>query len=97
MNTWDIVELLVGAPVDKLRAAVYGLARGVYLALRPSSNSSNSNSSCRAPSVELNGDGSYTVCFNCPPVLYRRLINSARAARRDWNSIVVEILSGVLP
>jgi hypothetical protein len=85
---------VVGAPVDKLRAAVYGLARSVYLALRPSSSSSNG---CRAPAVDLNDDGSLSVCFKCPPTLYRRLINSARVARRDWNSIVVEILSGVLP
>jgi hypothetical protein len=85
---------IVGAPVERLRAAVYGLARSVYLALRP--KPSNSNSNCRAPSVEFNGD-SYTVCFKCPSVLYRRLINSARVARRDWNSIIVEVLSGVLP
>jgi biotin operon repressor len=85
---------VVGAPVDKLRAAVYGLARSVYLALRPSSSSSNG---CRAPAVDLNDDGSLSVCFKCPPTLYRRLINAARAARRDWNGIVVEILSGVLP
>jgi hypothetical protein len=86
---------IVGVKVERLRAAIYGLARSVYLAIRP--KPSNSNSNCRAPSVELNGDGSFTVCFNCPPTLYRRLINSARAARRDWNDIVVEILSGVLP
>jgi hypothetical protein len=88
---------VIGAPVDRLRVALYGLARSVYLALRPGSSSSNS-SSCRAPSVEFNGDdGSFSVCFKCPPTLYRRLINSARVARRDWNDIVVEILSGVLP
>ena len=84
---------IVGAPMDRFKATLYGLARQLYLALRPSSNS---NSSCRAPAVEPNGDG-FTVCFNCPSVLYRRLINAARAARRDWNDIVVEILSGVLP
>jgi len=88
---------IIGAPVDRLRVALHGLARQVYLALRPSSSSSNSNG-CRAPSVEFNGDdGSFSVCFKCPPTLYRRLINAARAARRDWNGIVVEILSGVLP
>jgi hypothetical protein len=86
---------IVRAPADKLRATLFGLARQVYLAIRPSSSSSNS---CRAPSVEFNeGDGSFSVCFKCPPTLYRRLINSARAAHRDWNDIVVEILSGVLP
>jgi hypothetical protein len=85
---------IVRAPADRFRAALYGLARQLYLALRPRSSSSNG---CRAPSVEVNGDGDYTVCFRCPPVLYRRLIYSARAARRDWNSIIVEVLSGVLP
>jgi hypothetical protein len=88
---------IIGAPVDRLRAALHGLARSLYLAIRPSSSTSNSNS-CRAPSVEFNGDdGSFSVCFKCPPTLWRRLLNSARAARRDWNDIVVEILSGVLP
>jgi hypothetical protein len=85
---------IVGAPVDRLRAALYGLARQLYLALRPSSSNSNG---CRAPAVEVSGDGDYTVCFRCPPVLYRRLVNSARAAGRDWNGIIVEVLSGVLP
>jgi hypothetical protein len=87
---------IVGAPLDRLRAALHGLARQVYLALRPKPGSSGSNG-CRAPSVEPNGDGSFNVCFRCPPVLYRRLINSARAAGRDWNDIIVEVLSGVLP
>jgi len=85
---------VVGAPADRLGAALYGLARSVYLAVRPKPGSS---SGCRAPSVELNGDGSYTVCFNCPSALYRRLINSARAARRDWDDVIVEMLSSVLP
>jgi hypothetical protein len=88
---------IVGAPVDRLRAALHGLARQLYLAIRPSSSSSNSSNSCRAPAVELNDDGSFSVCFKCPSTLYRRLVNAARAARRDWNGIVVEILSGVLP
>jgi hypothetical protein len=88
--------VIVRAPIERFRAALYGLARSIYLALRPRSSSS-SDSSCRAPSVEPNGDGDYTVCFRCPPVLYRRLVNSARAARRDWNSVIVEVLSGVLP
>jgi hypothetical protein len=86
---------VVGVPVDRFRSSLYGLARNLYLALRPKSSNSNG---CRAPSVEFNdGDGSFSVCFKCPPTLYRRLINSARAARRDWNSIIVEVLSGVLP
>jgi len=89
---------VIGAPIERLRAALYGLARSVYLALRPGDSSSSSSNGCRAPSVEFNGDdGSFSVCFKCPPTLYRRLINAARAARRDWNGIVVEILSGVLP
>jgi hypothetical protein len=88
--------VIVRAPIERFRAALYGLARSIYLALRPRSSSS-SDSSCRAPSVEPNGDGSFSVCFKCPSVLYRRLLNSARAARRDWNDIVVEVLSGVLP
>jgi hypothetical protein len=87
---------IVGAPFDRFRAALYGLARQLYLAVRPKPSNSNTNG-CRAPAAEPNGDGSFSVCFKCPPVLYRRLINSARAARRDWNDIVVEILSGVLP
>jgi hypothetical protein len=87
--------VVVRAPVDRFRAALHGLARSVYLAIRPKPGSSNG---CRAPAVEFNGgDGSFSVCFKCPPTLYRRLINSARAAGRDWNSIVVEVLSGVLP
>jgi hypothetical protein len=89
--------VVVRAPVDRFRVAIYGLARQLYLALRPKPNNSDSNG-CRAPSVEFNGgDGSFSVCFKCPPTLYRRLMNSARAAGRDWNSIVVEVLSGVLP
>jgi hypothetical protein len=40
---------IVMAPVDKLRSSLYGLARGIYLALGPSSSGSNG---CRAPSVE---------------------------------------------
>ena len=88
---------IAGASVERLRAALYGLARSIYLSLRPGSGTGDSNG-CRAPSVEFNGDnGSFTVCFKCPPTLYRRLINSARVARRDWNDIIVEILSGVLP
>jgi hypothetical protein len=87
------VATIVGASAGRLRVALYGLARSLYLALRPPSSSNG----CRAPAVELNGDGSFTVCFNCPPALYRRLINSARVARRDWNDIIVEMLSGVLP
>jgi hypothetical protein len=86
--------VVVRAPVDRLRVALHGLARNVYLAIRPKPSNSNG---CRAPAVEPNGDGSFSVCFRCPPTLYRRLINSARVARRDWNDIVVEILSGVLP
>ena len=88
------VAAVVGAPADRLGAALYGLARSVYLAVRPKPGSS---SGCRAPSVELNGDGSYTVCFNCPSALYRRLINSARVARRDWDDVIVEMLGSVLP
>jgi hypothetical protein len=88
--------VIVRAPIERFRAALYGLARQLYLVIRPSSNFNNSNG-CRAPSVEPNGDGSFSVCFKCPSVLYRRLLNSARAARRDWNSIIVEVLSGVLP
>jgi hypothetical protein len=84
---------VVGAPVDRFKSSLYGLARSVYSAIRPKPSNSNG---CRAPSVEFNGD-SYTVCFQCPSVLYRRLVNSARAAHRDWNSIIVEVLSGVLP
>jgi hypothetical protein len=89
------VATIIGAPAEKFRGSLYGLARDLYLALRPSSNS-NTNG-CKAPSVEPNGDGSFTVCFNCPPTLWRRLLNSARVSRRDWNDIIVEILSGVLP
>jgi hypothetical protein len=88
--------VVVRAPAERFKAALYGLARSVYLALRPKPSNSNSNG-CRAPSVEPNGDGNFSVCFNCPPTLWRRLLNSARAARRDWNSIIVEVLSGVLP
>jgi hypothetical protein len=84
---------IVGAPVDRLRVALYGLARSLYLALRP--NTSNS-SGCRAPSVEFNGD-SYTVCFRCPPALYRRLVDSARVAGGDWSDVIVEVLGNVLP
>jgi hypothetical protein len=85
---------IAGAPVDRLRSSIYGLARSIYSAIRPKPSNSNG---CSAPSVEPNGDGSFSVCFKCPSVLYRRLINSARVARRDWNDIVIEILSGVLP
>jgi hypothetical protein len=85
---------VVGAPVDKLRSSLYGLARSVYLSIRPKPSNSNG---CRAPAVDLNGDGSFSVCFKCPPTLWRRLVNSARAARMDWNDVVVEVLSGVLP
>jgi hypothetical protein len=88
--------VIVRAPIERFRAALYGLARQLYLVIRPSSNFNNSNG-CRAPAAELNGDGSFSVCFRCPPTLYRRLVNSARAARRDWNSVIVEVLSGVLP
>ncbi len=86
---------VVRAPVDRLRVALHGLARSVYLALR--SNTSNSSSSCRAPSVEVNGDGSFSVCFRCPPALYRRLVDSARVAGRDWSDVIVEVLSNTLP
>jgi hypothetical protein len=85
---------VVGVPVDRLRATLYGLARQLYLALRPKPSNSNG---CRAPAVELNGDGSYNVCFKCPPVLYRRLMSVSRVSGHDWNSIIVETLSGVLP
>ena len=88
--------VIAKANLERFKATLYGLARQVYLAIRPRPGSSSSNG-CRAPSVEVNGDGSFTVCFNCPPTLWRRLINSARAARRDWNDIIVEVLSGVLP
>jgi hypothetical protein len=88
--------VVAGSKLERFRAALYGLARQLYLVLRPRSSSSSSNG-CRAPSVEVNGDGSFSVCFKCPSVLYRRLVNSARAARRDWSSVIVEILSGVLP
>jgi hypothetical protein len=88
--------VVAGARVDRFRAAVYGLARSVYLALRPRSGNSSSGG-CKAPSVEPDGDGGFSVCFRCPPTLYRRLVNSARVARRDWNDVVVEVLSGVLP
>jgi hypothetical protein len=46
--------VVVRAPVGKFRAAVYGLARQLYLALRPGPSSSGSGG-CRAPSVEFNG------------------------------------------
>jgi biotin operon repressor len=88
--------VIIGAGLERFRAAIYGLARQLYLVIRPRSSSSSSNG-CRAPSVEPNGDGSFSVCFRCPSTLYRRLLNSARAARRDWNDIIVEVLSGVLP
>jgi hypothetical protein len=88
--------VVVRAPMERFKAAIYGLARRLYLAIRPRSSSSNSNG-CRAPAAEPNGDGSFSVCFRCPPTLWRRLLNSARAARHDWNSIIVEVLSGVLP
>jgi hypothetical protein len=88
--------VIVKAGFERFRSSLYGLARQVYLALRPTSSSGGS-SGCRAPSVELNDDGSFSVCFKCPPTLYRRLVNSARIAGRDWNDIIVEILSGVLP
>jgi hypothetical protein len=85
---------IAGAPLDRLRGSLYGLARSVYLALRPSSSDSGD---CGAPAVGPNGDGGYSVCFRCPPTLYRRLLDSARVARRDWSDLVVEILSSVLP
>jgi hypothetical protein len=86
---------IAGAPVDRLRSALHGLARQVYLALRPGSGNSNG---CRAPAVEFNGDdGSYSVCFRCPPVLYRRLVNASRVSGHSWESIITEVLSGILP
>jgi hypothetical protein len=85
---------VVGAPVGRLRSSLYGLARQVYLALRPEPSSSNG---CRAPAVEQNGDGSFSVCFKCPPTLWRRLLYTSRVSGRDWNSIIVETLSGILP
>jgi hypothetical protein len=85
---------IAGAPLDRLRSSLYGLARQVYLALRPGSSNSDG---CRAPAVEPNGDGSYSVCFRCPPVLYRRLMDISRVSGRDWNSVIVEVLGGVLP
>jgi hypothetical protein len=87
--------VVAGAQVERLRSSLYGLARQLYLTIRPSSG--NSNSSCRAPAVELGDDGGYTVCFKCPPVLYRRLINVSRVSGHSWNDIIVETLSGVLP
>jgi hypothetical protein len=84
---------IAGAPVERLRSALQGLARGVYLALRPGPGGSGG---CRAPAVELGDDGDYVVCFKCPPALYRRLIGISRVLGRDWNSIIVETLSGVL-
>jgi len=90
--------VIVKAGFERFRSSLYGLARQVYLALRPGDGGSGGSSGCRAPSVEFNGDdGSFSVCFKCPPTLYRRLINAARAARRDWNDIIVEVLSGALP
>jgi hypothetical protein len=88
---------IIGAPVDRLRAALHGLARNVYLALRPGYSNSSSSNGCRAPAVEPNDDGSFSVCFRCPPVLYRRLMNISRVSGHDWNSVIVETLSGVLP
>jgi hypothetical protein len=89
------VASVVGAPVGRLRVALHGLARNVYLAIRPKPGNS---SGCRAPSVEFNGDdGSFSVCFRCPPTLYRRLMSISRVSGHHWNSIIVEILSGVLP
>jgi hypothetical protein len=85
---------IVGVPVEKLRSALQGLARQVYSALRLGPGGSGG---CRAPAVEPDGGGSLSVCFKCPSVLYRRLVNSARVARRDWNDIIVEILGGALP
>jgi hypothetical protein len=90
--------VIVKAGFERFRSSLYGLARKVYLAIRPIDGSSSNSNGCRAPSVEFNDDnGSFSVCFKCPPTLYRRLINSARAAGRDWNDIIVEVLSGVLP
>jgi hypothetical protein len=87
--------VVVGAPVEKFRAAVHGLARRLYLALRP--EPSNPSSNCRAPSVEPSGDGGFSVCFKCPPTLWRRLLNTSRVSGHHWNDIIVEVLSGVLP
>jgi hypothetical protein len=85
---------VIGAPADRLRVALYGLARSIYLAIRPKPSNSNG---CRAPAVELDDDGSFTVCFKCPPTLYRRLVNISRISGHGWNSIIVETLSGTLP
>jgi hypothetical protein len=87
---------VVGAPVEKLRSALHGLARQVYLALRPKPGLGDS-SGCRAPAAELGDDGDYVVCFKCPPVLYRRLMNVSRISGHHWNSIITETLSGTLP
>jgi hypothetical protein len=89
------VAAVIGVPVERFRSSLYGLARSIYLALRPKPDPGSSNG-CRAPSVEFNGDD-YTVCFRCPPVLYRRLMNISRVSGHDWNSVIVETLSGVLP
>lgn len=87
--------VVAGAGLERFRSSLYGLARRVYLALRP--RPAPGSGGCRAPAVEPNGDGSFSVCFRCPPVLYRRLVNSARVAGRDWNDLITEILSGMLP
>jgi hypothetical protein len=86
--------VVAGAPLERFKSALHGLARRVYLALRPRSSGSGG---CRAPAVEVNGDGSYSVCFRCPPVLYRRLMNASRVSGHSWESIIVEVLSGTLP
>jgi hypothetical protein len=89
--------VVVGAPVDKLRSSLYGLARSVYLAIRPKPGGSGGSGGCKAPAVEPNSDGSFSVCFRCPPALYRRLVDSARVAGRGWNDVIVEVLNSVLP
>jgi hypothetical protein len=70
---------IAGAPVERLRSALQGLARGVYLALRPRLGGSGG---CRAPAVEPDSDGSFSVCFKCPSVLYRHLMNTSRVSGR---------------
>jgi hypothetical protein len=87
--------VVVGAGLGRFRSSLYGLARRLYLAVRPRSGDSGG---CRAPAVEFNGgDGSFSVCFRCPPALWRRLLNMSRVSGHGWNDIIVETLSGVLP
>jgi hypothetical protein len=99
VRAWVALSVVLGFGLGLSKRYLSSLYRwlGRLWGLAGSRAEPGSSSGCRAPSAELGDDGNYVVCFKCPPVLYRRLMNISRISGHDWNSIIVETLSGTLP